>query len=270
MADAAALDRLARLLDVMHRLRGPDGCPWDREQTPHSLRAFVVEEAYEVVEAIEAGDPRALCQELGDLLLQVVFQAEIASERGDFDMGDVAEAIVEKLVRRHPHVFAGERVYSASEVVRNWQRIKAEERTARRQDGLLQDLPRALPALARAQAIATTLAQLGFDWVDASGVLAKIDEERSELSAALARGDRQAVAHELGDLLLALTALARHLEVDAELALRDATARLLARVRHVEAAVRAAGGTLHGLAAEDRDRLWAEAKHALRAAPSKV
>ena len=262
MADPAALAQLARLVDVMHRLRAPGGCPWDREQTPRSLRPFVIEEAYEVIEAIDHGDPGELCLELGDLLLQVVFQAELASERGDFHLGDVACAIADKLERRHPHVFGDATVRDAGEVVRNWQRLKAQERAARGHHGVLAGVPGALPALARAQAVGDKLGRVGFDWPDAAAVLEKLDEERAELDAAMARGDRDGAGRELGDVLLTLTSLARHLGVDAETALREATGRLVGRVDRVEAAVTAAGGSLEGLAADERDRLWDQAKAA--------
>lgn len=270
MADPAVLDELARLLDVMRRLRAPGGCPWDREQTPDSLRPYVVEEAYEVVEAIESGDPAALREELGDLLLQVVFQAEIAAERGAFHMGDVAATIAEKLVRRHPHVFADATVQDAADVVRNWQRLKAAERASSATTHIGENVPRALPALARAQALGARLAQLGFDWPDARAVLAKVEEERAELAEAVARGDRGAAVRELGDLLLTLSSLARHLEADAETALRDATGRLLARCRHLEGRVRATGRRLEELDGTERDRLWDEAKRATGAADPEV
>jgi MazG family protein len=265
MADPAALDALARLLDVMHRLRAPGGCPWDREQTFESLRPYVVEEAYEVVDAIDGGDPAAHCEELGDLLLQVVFQAEIGSETGRFGMADVARAIADKLERRHPHVFGDLSVADADEVVRNWKRIKAAERAARlgEDPSMLHGVPRALPALPRAQQIGSRIATAGFDWPDADAVVAKLDEERRELGEALAAGDRAAAARELGDLLLTATSLARHLGVEAEMALRDATGRLEARVRHVEAAARAAGRDLTAMDPAERDRLWEAAKAAL-------
>lgn len=259
MADPAALDALARLIDIMHRLRAPGGCPWDREQTPESLRPYLVEEAYEVLDALDAGDPNAVRDELGDLLLQVVFHAELAAEQGQFAIGDVARAIGEKLVRRHPHVFADVTAEDADAVVANWRRIKAAERAARGEVGVLAGVARALPALARAQQVGDKLAQVGFDWPDAAAVLAKVDEERAELGAALAAGDPEQARRELGDLLLTLTSLARHLDVQAEMALRDATGRLVGRVRHVEQAATAPLGELDEA---ERDRLWANAKAA--------
>jgi MazG family protein len=261
MADQRALDAFAHLVDMMARLRAPDGCPWDREQTPESLRSYVIEEAYEVVDAIERGSPDAVRDELGDLLLQVVFQAQLAHEAGRFDVADVARAIADKLERRHPHVFAHTRVKDADEVSRNWSRIKAEERRAAgKQEGVLDSVPTALPALARAQHVGRRLAEVGFDWSEVRGVLAKLDEERAELAAAIAAGDEAAAGRELGDLLLTLTSLARHLGVEAEVVLRDATGRLVERVERVRGL--AGGRALGDLAEDERNRLWAEAKAA--------
>ena len=263
MADPETLESLGRLIDIMARLRAPGGCPWDREQTHATLRPYLVEEAYEVLDAIDRDDTPALRDELGDVLLQVVFHADIAAEDGRFGLADVARAIADKLVRRHPHVFADVPVRDADEVVRNWRRIKAEERKAAGGDGgVLAAVPAVLPGLARAQQTGEKLAQVGFDWPDLAGVLAKLDEERGELTEAVATGDRAAIARELGDLLLTLTSIARHLEVDAEMAVRDATTRLGRRVAHVETAVRAKARTLAQLEPAERDRLWDEAKAA--------
>jgi MazG family protein len=260
MADARALETFARLVDVMARLRGPGGCPWDREQTPETLRPYVLEEAYEVVDAIDGGDAASLRDELGDLLLQVVFQAQLAAESGRFTIADVAAAIVDKLERRHPHVFGSARVEGADDVVRNWKRIKAEERRAAGDDGMFAGVPAALPALTRAQQVGERAAQSGLDWEDARGALAKVREELAEIEAALAAGNRAAAGCELGDLLLAVTSVARHLDVAAELALRGATSRFVDRVRRVEAAAREAGRALEELDPQEIDRLWQAAK----------
>jgi MazG family protein len=264
MADAATMAALARLVDMMARLRAPGGCPWDREQTHETLRPYLLEEAYEVLDAIDHGDPRKLRDELGDLLLQVVFHAEMAREAGTFAIADVAHAIADKLERRHPHVFGDVAVRGADDVVRNWKDIKAEERAGAlgRDAGVLADVPRALPGLAHAQKVGDRLAHVGFDWDDLAGVVGALDAERAELAEAIAAGDAAAARRELGDVLLTLASLARHLDVSAELALREATDRLAARVRHVEAAARDAGTTLAALDAAARDRLWAEAKRA--------
>ncbi len=250
------------LLAIMARLRDPaGGCPWDLEQTYASLVPHLLEETYEVVDAIERGDLAALEEELGDLLLQVVFHAEIARETGAFDFERVARGIAAKLVRRHPHVFGDERVAdSAAQTVR-WEQIKAAEQAAAGANaarGLLADVPLALPALTRAAKLGRRAAKIDFDWPDVGGARAKVDEELGELDAAVASGEREQVVHELGDLLLSVTNLARHLDVDAEGALRAANRRFETRFRHVERRVDAGGSR----AAADLDAYWQEAKAA--------
>lgn len=253
------------LVRIMHRLRGPGGCPWDGEQTHASIKPYTIEEAYEVAEAIDAGDDRELCTELGDLLLQIVFHAEMAGERGAFAIADVIAAISDKMVRRHPHVFADVRVSGAGEVLRNWSRIKADERRASGDASALAGVPRAMPALLRAQRLGEKAGHAGFDWRDAAGVLDKLREELGELEAALAAGDRAHAAAELGDLLYAATSLARHLGTVAEDALNGAADRFSARFRHMESALAAEQREVHGAPAEELDALWQAAKRALAA-----
>src|SRR5215470_12955087 len=231
------------LVEIMHRLRGPGGCPWDGEQTHDSIKPYLIEEAYEVVEAIDARDDRELCTELGDLLLQILFHAEMASQRQAFAIGDVIRAISEKMVRRHPHVFGDTAVSGADEVVRNWSRIKSAERRAADDSSALAGVPRAMPALLRAQRLGEKAGHAGFDWSDATGVLAKLREELDELSAAVHSGDRDAAEAELGDLLYAATSLARHLRLSAEDAVKRAADRFTRRFHHME----------HTLAAQRRD-----------------
>src|SRR5438093_8901666 len=202
MADPSVTETFTRLVDLMARLRAPGGCPWDREQTPASLRPYLLEEVYEVLEAIDAGDPAHLRDELGDLLLQIVFQSQLATEAGRFTVADVARAIADKLVRRHPHVFGDVQVRDADEVMRNWRRLKAAEREAKGETGALAGVPRALPALVRAEQLGEKAGHVGLDWPDATGVLDKVREELAELEAAIAAGERPAIEHELGDLLL--------------------------------------------------------------------
>jgi tetrapyrrole methylase family protein/MazG family protein len=250
-----------RLTAIMTRLRGEGGCPWDREQTHRSIQPYVIEEAYEVAEAIDHDDPRELCAELGDLLLQVVFHAEMAREAGRFDIGDVCRAIVAKLVRRHPHVFADVVVRDATEVTQNWEAIKAAERGPA--SSAIDGVPRALPALQRASRIGEKAARVGFDWTSPVAVLEKLDEERGELGAAIEGGDPRAVADELGDLLLASANLARKLGVEPEAALRAAVDRFDARFRYMEAAMRAAGEEMREATPAALDRRWEEAKRAL-------
>lgn len=247
-----------RLLEIMARLRAPGGCPWDREQDHRSIRKYVIEEAYEVAEAIDRDDPRELCSELGDLLLQVVFHAQMASERGAFDAGDVCRAVCEKMERRHPHVFGEVAVSGAGEVLRNWELIKAAERGAGA--SAIDGVPRALPALQRAERVSEKAARVGFDWPDRDAVLSKVDEERAELADAVASGDPVSIEHELGDLLLAVANLARKTGIEPEAALSGAVDRFERRFRHAEAAARTAGTDLARLDANALDDLWQAAK----------
>jgi MazG family protein len=255
---AEAIDRL---LAIMAHLRGPDGCPWDREQTLASLRPYVLEETYEVLEAIDAGDPREHCEELGDLLLQVVFQAQLTKEAGSFAFEDVAEAISNKLVARHPHVFGTATVKDAEGVLRQWTALKKKEKQAKGGGkSVLEGVPREMPALARAERLTEKASRIGFDWPDASGARAKVNEELRELDEAIASGDRAAIEHELGDMLLAIVNLARKLALPPEDALRGAVGRFIERFTHVERGLELAG-VAHGQATlEQMDELWNEAK----------
>jgi tetrapyrrole methylase family protein/MazG family protein/ATP diphosphatase len=248
---------LPRLVEIMQRLLGPDGCPWDREQTLESLRAYVVEEAHEVVDAIDGGKPEELREELGDLLLQIVFQSELARDRGWFGPDDVVSAICDKLVRRHPHVFGGLQVSGTAEVLANWEAIKAEEKAGR---GVLDGVPKALPALLRAKRVGEKAARAGFDWPALAGARSKVDEELAELDEAVREGDRQRIEHELGDVLFSLVSVARKLEVDPEAALRGTLDRFTQRVRSVETLVKERGGQLSSLDEAALDALWQEAK----------
>src|SRR5512139_2962216 len=221
------------LVAIMDRLRGPDGCPWDREQTLRTLRPYVLEETYEVLEAIDAGDPREHCEELGDLLLQIVFQAQLAKEESKFDFADVAEAISSKLVSRHPHVFGDAKVKDAEGVLRQWAALKREEKKAKGGGrSVLEGVPREMPALARADRLTEKASRVGFDWPDAAGARAKVTEELSELDEAIASGDRVAVEHELGDALFALANLGRKLGLPPEEALRGSVRRFISRFEH--------------------------------------
>ena len=248
---------LPQLVEIMQRLLAPDGCPWDREQTLETLRPYVVEEAHEVVDAIDRGAPEELREELGDLLLQIVFQAELARAQGWFGPDDVVRAICEKLVRRHPHVFGDEKVSGTAEVLANWEQIKAKEKVGR---GVLDGVPKALPALLRAARVGEKAARVGFDWPDPASARAKVDEELAELDVALRGGDRERLEHELGDVLFALVSVARKLDLDPEAALRGTLERFGQRVRWVEAEVGAAGHDLASLDSDALDRLWQKAK----------
>jgi MazG family protein len=253
----------------MERLRGPDGCPWDREQTLRTLRPYVLEETYEVLEAIDSGDPREHCEELGDLLLQIVFQAQLAKEERRFDFADVAEAISNKLVSRHPHVFGDAQVKDAEGVLRQWAALKREEKKAKGGGAsVLEGVPREMPALARADRLTEKASRVGFDWPDAAGARAKIVEELGELDRALEAGDAESVEHELGDLLFAAANLGRKLGIPPEEALRGAVARFVSRFSHVEREL-ARRGVPHGEATlAEMDALWEEAKDLERQAKS--
>ncbi len=261
---------LTRLVGVMRRLLAPDGCPWDREQTFESLRRYVLEEACEVIDAIDAGDRKAIREELGDLLLQVVFQAELARGEGAFAIDDVVSGIVDKLVHRHPHVFGDLDAKDADEVLRNWEKIKAVEKQGR---GLLGGVPRSLPALTRAQRVGEKVSRVGFDWEDPAGSRAKVAEELSELDRAIVSKDKSAIEDELGDTLFALVNLARHVDVDAEGALRRTIDKFTRRFAHVETRVAAehggwgdptAAGGSKTIPLTTLDGYWEEAKAAER------
>jgi ATP diphosphatase len=251
---------LQRLIEVMRRLRDPvSGCPWDLAQDGCSLARYALEEAHELVAALEAGEPDAVRDELGDLLFQVVFHAQLAVERGAYDFDAVAAGIADKLERRHPHVFAS----GGAGDVAQWEKIKAEERGARGAHGVLDDVPLSLPALMRATKLGKRAATVGFDWPDASGARAKVLEELAEVDAAAAQSPDR-VAEEVGDLLLAVTSLARHLRVDPETALRRANQRFEDRFRHMESAAARRGLKLAALGPGAWDSLWEEVKRGVQ------
>jgi len=258
---------LAELLQIMARLRDPDGgCPWDLEQDFSSIAPYTLEEAYEVVEAIQRNDAAALCDELGDLLFQVVFHAQMASERDWFDFTDVLAAINRKLTRRHPHVFGDERITDASAQTKAWEQHKARERTEKGivNDSAVDGVPLAMPALARAQKIQQRAARVGFDWDDMEGVVAKLEEELAELRQALdERESPERVQEELGDLLFSGVNLARFLDADAESLLRHASHKFECRFRLVERLVQKEQRTLQDCTLDDLEAYWQAAKKIL-------
>lgn len=264
---------ISRLIEIMARLRDREtGCPWDIEQDFRSIRHYTIEEAYEVADAIEREDYEDLRDELGDLLLQPVYHAQMASEDGLFDIGDVVYAVTEKLIRRHPHVFGEDEAGNAASSERRWETIKAEERAkkAERRGGekppsLLDDVPTGLPALTRAGKLAKRAARVGFDWPDTESVLAKVREELGEVEEALAGSDERAKAEEIGDLLFAVANLARHAGLDAEAALRDANAKFVRRFEHVEARCREDGVEISEAGLERLDGYWNEVRKADKA-----
>jgi len=263
-------DGMDELLQLMARLRDPeDGCPWDLKQDFPTIAPSTLEEAYELVQAIAENDPAHIREELGDLLFQVVFYARMGEERGWFGFADIAKGLTEKLLRRHPHVFpdgtlqsrraAGEPV-DESGLHARWEATKQLERADRDHDSLMDDVPLALPALSRAQKLQKRAALAGFDWADASGVLAKLDEESAELKAALAAGDREQQARELGDILFTAVNLARHWKFDSETLLRDTARRFEQRFRWMEQQAARQGQELAGMDPDQRESLWGQAK----------
>ncbi|HVV15610.1 MAG TPA: nucleoside triphosphate pyrophosphohydrolase [Polyangia bacterium] len=251
---------VSKLVGLMQRLLAPEGCPWDREQTLETLVPYLVEETYEVVDALAGGDVDDHREELGDLLLQIVFQSELRFAEGKFGIDDVARGIVGKLVSRHPHVFGDVVAKDADAVLANWAKLKAVEKAQKGKHGALDGIPKSAPALLRATRAGEKAGAVGFDWPDADGPRAKVDEELRELDEARASGDRAEMQRELGDLLFATVNLARKLGLDAEQALRDATDRFAGRFGHVERTLAAAGRAVSDAPPDEQDRLWNEAK----------
>jgi len=266
-----AAQAMDRLLDLMARLRAPDGCVWDREQTPATLKPQMLEECYEVIEAIDAGSPGDLTEELGDLLLHIVFQAQIARETGQFAFADVANGIADKLVRRHPHVFGDQKVADAAGVVAQWHQLKKAEKPER--ESALDGVPRALPALMRAEALQKKARHVGFDWPDVRGALDKVREEVAEVTAEIESGlastpDDKAkkftpapeTAEEIGDLLFSIVNMTRHLKLDAEELLTRANDKFSRRFRAVEAQMAATGKAMNDCTLEELDAAWNSVK----------
>ncbi len=252
----------SELVAIMARLRGPAGCPWDRQQTHATLKPYLLEEVYEALEAIDAADDAELCKELGDVLLQVVFHAQIAVEEGRFDIEAVGQAIVDKLIRRHPHVFGDASADGADEVLLRWEQIKKQERREQGESApsLLEGIPKHLPALMRAHRIQARVAQQGFDWDEIDGALDKVEEEFAEVRKAWETGRAAAVEEEFGDLLFSLVNASRFLKVDPEQALRRAVAKFERRFRALEEIVQARGEEVATLSLAALDEIWDEVK----------
>ena len=249
------LKQFATLVDIIARLRAPDGCPWDRKQTHASLRENLLEECYEVLEALDEGDSGKLCDELGDLLMQVVLHTQIATEAGEFELEDVLSSINTKLIHRHPHIFGSLKVRDAEEVALNWEALKQEEREA--DTSMLASAPKQMPALGYSQAIQRRVAQVGFDWEDIDGIIDKLAEEVSEFKQAESQEKR---AWEFGDLLFTLANIARRLGVDLEAALRQANKRFYRRFTCMEELCRQRGVNIGDLSFDEQNILWEEAK----------
>ena len=249
------LSQFAALVGIIARLRAPDGCPWDRQQTHASLRESLLAECYEVLEALDEGDSGKLCDELGDLLLQIVFQAQIAAEAGEFELGDVVRGINTKLIHRHPHIFGSKKVRDAEEVALNWEVLKQEEREA--DTSILESVPRHMPALGYSQEVQRRVARAGFDWEDISGVIDKLVEEVGEFQQA---GSPEERAQEFGDLLFTLVNVARRQGIDSEAALREANRRFFNRFTYMETLCRRRGQSFDKLSFDEQNKLWEEAK----------
>lgn len=271
MSDAG--QSLERLIGVMRRLRAPGGCPWDLEQDLLSLRPYLVEETYEVLDEMDrvgrGGAWKPYAEELGDLLFQIVFHAHLAEEKGEFTMADVCNAISEKLERRHPHVFGGQKVDGSEAVLQNWAKLKADERKAKtgKAGSVLDGVPSGAPALQRAERLTEKASRLGFDWADVAGARAKLSEELGELDEAIASGNRDDIEDELGDVLFSLANVARKLNTPAEDALRRTNKKFVSRFHHVEAKLEAAGVPFGEASLEQMDLFWNEAKAAEKSAP---
>jgi tetrapyrrole methylase family protein/MazG family protein len=261
MSGKEAEQKFSELLDVMARLRSETGCPWDKEQTHLSLKPCLLEETYELIDALDHGDPKKLKEELGDVLLQVVFHSQIAAEDGRFSAKDVISDLTEKLIRRHPYVFAGEPLpEDTASVLKQRLQIKAGERKAGEAGSALGNLPKAMPALARAQSVARRASHLGFDWPDIEPVWKKLEEEIRELKSAASSGDKARTGQELGDLLFSVVNLARFLDVEAEDVLAQTIDRFMRRFHYIETKLQQANKSFEQSSLEEMDRLWEEAK----------
>lgn len=252
--------RFNNLLKIMSMLRGKKGCPWDKEQTTVSLKPFLIEEAYEVIEAIDEKSPEKLKEELGDLLLQVIFHAQIAKERKEFDMEGILETLEEKLIRRHPHVFGDVSYEDAKEVLVQWEKIKKEEKANSKRESMLDSVPKELPALLRAHRLQDKAARVGFDWKHINDVFAKVEEEIREFKGAIEEKKPEEIEDELGDIFFALVNVARFLEINPEDALRKTISKFISRFRYIEEKAKEQGRELSDMTLEEMDKFWEEAK----------
>ncbi len=252
------MDEFTKLVDIVARLRSPEGCPWDREQTKVSLKPYLVEEVYEVIEAIDDNHSEKLKEELGDLLFQIIFQSQIASEMGDFTIKDVINSISEKIIERHPHVFSNAKYDSVEEVTKQWFKRKNEE--GRFNESLLNGVPKTLPALQRAQRLQSRAAMVGFDWNKTEDVMKKVEEEFAELKNAIHNQSQREIEEEIGDLLFALVNLCRFLSVNGEDALRKSINKFIQRFNYIEIKAKEMGKSLSDMTAEEMDKLWESKK----------
>jgi len=263
-------EKFERLVEIMSTLRGPNGCPWDRQQDFNTLKPMLVEEVYEVLEAVENGDFDGISEELGDLLLHVVFHAHLGKEGGQFDINTVIDKISDKLVRRHPHVFGTESASTADEVIKNWEAIKAQEKAQKlknrtpEQRSLLEGIPSKLPAIHEAHQISSRAARVGFDWPDIDGIFDKLQEEVRELKEVISTGDdesrRERLEDELGDMLFVIVNIARYLKIDSESALKRANRKFKSRFQYMESELARQGKSLEQTSLEEMEALWQKAK----------
>jgi tetrapyrrole methylase family protein/MazG family protein len=249
-----------KLVDLMAALRGPEGCPWDRKQTPGSLKPFLVEECYEVIDALDEGNPDKVKEELGDLLFQILFHARIAQEQGHFSIDDVITAIHEKMTRRHPHVFGDEKLATDKEVLANWEEIKKKEKGHEDRKSILEGVPKQLPSLLRAHRLQERAARVGFDWNHLNEALPKLDEEIAEFKQSLKEEDAGKIEEELGDLFFTLVNISRFLGVNPDEALRKTISKFIHRFRHIEEHAENAGRSLNDMTIDEMETLWQEAK----------
>ena len=260
MSSKTAGEKFAELLDVMARLRGQHGCPWDKEQTHEALRPFLLEESYELLEALSGGDPSRVREELGDVLHQIVFHCQIAAEKGEFTADEVITGLMEKMVRRHPHVFSDHRRLDAAAVTKQWAEIKAQEKRRSQAPSALGTIPSSMPALARTQTIIERASNVGFNWLSAEPMWEKLEEELVELKSACATGDKGRMTDELGDVFFSLVNLAHILGVRAEDAATKTIEKFIKRFAYIESRLRAAGKTPATSSLEEMDGLWDQAK----------
>ena len=253
-------DNFSDLVALMARLRGPDGCPWDRKQTPESLKPFLVEECYEVIDALDEGSPAKVKEELGDLLFQIIFHARIAEERGQFAIQDVIAANIEKMVRRHPHVYGDADLSTDKEVLANWEEIKKKEKGYEERTSVLEGVPRHLPSLLRAHSLQERAARVGFDWSRIEEALPKLDEEIAEFKESLQKEDPAGIEEELGDIFFMLVNISRFLGVNPEDALRKTISKFIRRFRYIEEHAADAGRTLGDMTLDQMEQLWQESK----------
>lgn len=254
------MDAFDRLIDIMDRLRGPGGCPWDAEQDHRSIMKHLIEESYELADAVLKNDPESMAEELGDVLLQVVFHSAIAKDNNQFTLEKVINHLCDKLIHRHPHVFGDVKVRDSNEVLRNWEKLKKKENGKQERESILSGVPDSLPALLQAHKIQATVSRVGFDWERPEEVLLKIDEEKEELAEAVAGADKEKIENEIGDLIFTVVNFSRLLHIDPEAALRRTNQKFTRRFYEIEKAAKARGVKLSDMSMVEKDEIWEEAK----------